>query len=337
MQPQAVISEVASVLEIPAAQAANMQVEPCHVGGNNRVLIIVVDGRKLVAKWYYRHASDQRDRLKSEYAFLTCIKKAGITCAPQPVACDPMRGVGIYEYIEGRKLTADDIDVQCVDQAAEFFCLLNQPATHQFARDLPNASEACFSVHDHFRMVDARIEKLGGIPGGSAIDAAARVFSGELRDRCQKLKSSILRDFKADPNEANHDRCLSPSDFGFHNALLTARGICFLDFEYAGWDDPAKMAGDFFSHPAIHVDDVHFERFLDKTMRYAAGPAAMMARARLLRPVFQTKWCCIILNDFLPEFALRRRFADATFDEEQRKTEQLAKAKQAFARIVISI
>ena len=36
-------------------------------------------------------------------------------------------------------------------------------------------------------------------------------------------------------------RCLSPSDFGFHNALLEATGkLRFVDFEYAGWDDPAK-------------------------------------------------------------------------------------------------
>lgn len=333
MQPQAVISEVASVLDIPAARATSIRVEPCHAGGNNRVFTIVVDDRRLVAKWYYRHASDQRDRLKSEYAFLTCVRKAGITCVPQPVACDPLRGIGIYEHVEGKKFTTGDIDAQCVDQAAEFFCLLNKPATHQFARELPNASEACYSIRDHFRMVDLRIERLGGIPVVAAIDAAAREFADELRDRWQQLKSSILRNSQADPTEILKDRCLSPSDFGFHNALLTSRGIYFLDFEYAGWDDPAKMVGDFFSHPAIHVDEVHFERFLDTTMRYAANSAVMMVRARLLRPVFQTKWCCIILNDFLPEFALRRRFADATFDEEQRKKEQLAKAKQAFARI----
>src|SRR5258708_29751946 len=40
--------------------------------------------------------------------------------------------------------------------------------------------------------------------------------------------------------------------FGFHNALLRpSQELCFLDFEYAGHDDPAKMVGDFFSQPAI--------------------------------------------------------------------------------------
>ena len=40
--------------------------------------------------------------------------------------------------------------------------------------------------------------------------------------------------------------CISPSDFGFHNALLKSNGdIKFIDFEYAGFDDPAKITSHF--------------------------------------------------------------------------------------------
>ena len=42
------------------------------------------------------------------------------------------------------------------------------------------------------------------------------------------------------------DKCLSPSDFGFHNVIVEKDKILrFIDFEYAGWDDPAKMVSDF--------------------------------------------------------------------------------------------
>ena len=48
------------------------------------------------------------------------------------------------------------------------------------------------------------------------------------------------------------DRVVSPSDFGFHNALRTEDGrLAFLDFEYAGWDDPAKLVCDFELQPAV--------------------------------------------------------------------------------------
>ena len=52
------------------------------------------------------------------------------------------------------------------------------------------------------------------------------------------------------------DRCLSPSDFGFHNALAQGETVRFIDFEYAGWDDPAKTVCDFFHHPGVPVPDV---------------------------------------------------------------------------------
>ena len=168
MQQQALIADVAAVLRIPTAQTAGMVLEPCNAGGNNRVSTVTVNGRKLVAKWYFRHSSDQRDRLKAEYTFLTCMQQAGIRCVPQPVACDAERGIGIYEHVEGRRLAADEINARHVDAAAEFFQQLNHASTHRIAQDLPNASEACFSMDEHFGMLDARIEKLRTIPGGGA-------------------------------------------------------------------------------------------------------------------------------------------------------------------------
>ena len=44
---------------------------------------------------------------------------------------------------------------------------------------------------------------------------------------------------------------LSPSDFGFHNTLLTKDGLKFIDFEYFGWDDPVKLTCDFLLHPGM--------------------------------------------------------------------------------------
>ena len=49
-------------------------------------------------------------------------------------------------------------------------------------------------------------------------------------------------------------RTLSPSDFGFHNTLRRPDGeLAFLDFEYFGWDDPAKTITDFLLHPGMQL------------------------------------------------------------------------------------
>ena len=323
------IAELASLLSI---DAGNIALEPCHSGGNNRVFIVKAGDRKWVAKWYFRHASDPRDRLGAEYAFLSYAKKLGIDCVPAPLARDDARGIGVYEYVEGSKLQGKEIAAAEIDAAAGFFLRLNPAEMRAQASGLPDASEACFSVAGHCTLVDQRVARLGAIPGTSEVDGAAREFAAALAARWQRTKAAILSEVRragADPDAALAERCVSPSDFGFHNALFSpARGICFIDFEYAGWDDPAKMVGDFFSHPGVPVDMAYFERFLATVVRYAERPDDLVWRTRLLFPLFRVKWCCIILNDFVPDAARRRRFADPAFDEDGRKRAQLDKAQR---------
>jgi thiamine kinase-like enzyme len=335
MQPEALRAALAELLHLPATRLPD--VVPFAASGNNRVFAVTAGEHRYAAKVYFRHPSDERDRLNAEYSFLSCANRAGITCVPKPVACDPARGIGVYEFIEGSKLTAAEVNADCIDQAAKFIARLNQAATRKEGRNLPEASEACFSIVAHFSMVDRRIERLDRISSDEPVDREAREFSAALKARWGQLKSLMLKEAAAariDPDTELTERCLSPSDFGFHNALATReRGICFIDFEYAGWDDPAKLVGDFFSHPAIPVDIAHLERFVKAVSAYAAQPAEIAARARILFPVFQVKWCCIILNEFLPEAAKRRLFADPGTDPAARKRGQLNKAASLFERI----
>ena len=315
----------------------HITIAPGQPGGNNRIFIVRAGERKLVAKVYFRDASDPRDRLGAEYDFLVYTQRLGLTIVPRPVARNAARGIGVYEFVEGRKLAAADIDAGSVDQAIRFFLAINRSEAHAYAAALPDASEACFSVREHLAMVDRRIARLSSIPTDEVLGREAMEFTRALAAKWEITKARIrkrLRGANEDFDSPVAERCVSPSDFGFHNAVLRPSGeICFLDFEYAGWDDPAKMAGDFFCHPAIPVGGEHYDRFLAETMCYSSRAARLEARARFLFPVFQTKWCCIILNDFLADSALRRHFAEPGLDMLERKRTQLAKAQRLFDRI----
>ena len=50
-----------------------------------------------------------------------------------------------------------------------------------------------------------------------------------------------------------------------------------------------------------------------------------LMRMQLLLPLYRIKWCCIILNDFLPVDSDRRNFAQGMAAE--RKADQLDKAE----------
>jgi hypothetical protein len=315
MSTEAIARDVAAVLRMP-----QVRVESHARGGNSRVYIVSVDGRRLAVKQYFRHSTDERDRLHAERSFLEFAAGAGIQRVPRVIAHDAQRGIGIYEYIAGKALTPSDITAARVREAARFFLELNAAEHRRAAQALPFASEACFSVADHLQLLDGRVARLATIA-----DPQARGFIASLTRRWQEIRKEIAS--RATALDAGFERCVSPSDFGFHNALLRDSGeLCFLDFEYAGWDDPAKMVCDFFSHPGLPVPRQHLEEFAATTLGFSSHARSLEARAQALLPLFQLKWCCIMMNEFVPGAAERRRFANPQGDEAAAKRRQLDKA-----------
>lgn len=330
---------IASLVASAGLPASGLRIDACPGGGNNRVFVVHAGGERFVAKSYFRNPGDTRDRLAAEYAFLEHAARCGIATVPRPLRRDDARGLALYTFVEGRRIEAAEVGARHADAAADFFLALNAPASRAAAASLPAASEACFSIPDQLALVEARVARLERIDGTAPVDEDARAFAGQLREAWGRIRDGVRQAVDGDAAARLREpldpasRCVSPSDFGFHNALQRPDGsICFLDFEYAGLDDPAKMAGDFFAHPALPVPASLKDRFIERTMAFAPDPAALAARTRLLEPMFRLKWCCIMLNEFLPEAARRRRFADPGADSEARRRIQLDKARRHLPR-----
>ena len=323
-------SSIADLLLGAGISTVEMEVAPVDGGGNNKVFAVHTESGKYLAKIYYSNPSDTRNRLNAEYSFLEYARKIGMECVPKPIFSIPEKNMGLYEFVQGRKLTSSELASQHITQAANFVRALNERLEKDNA--LSTASECCFSIEQHLLLTDMRVKKLLDMPVVSEIDHQALLFVGKLDRVWKKLKDAIVARCDSISIQLDAaDRCISPSDFGFHNALLRDTGeICFIDFEYAGWDDPAKMIGDFFSQPAIPVSLEHFDIFISEALGYSKNKDELAHRARLLLPLFQIKWCCIILNDFLPNAARRRQFANPTSEPLQRQRLQLEKAQNFF-------
>src|SRR5688572_20607686 len=127
MSLDAVAQAVADALCLPDSRRDRLGVIRGGSGGNSRVYIVTLDKQMFVAKQYFRHPSDRRDRLQAEWGFLEYAARAAIGCVPRPVARDPDLGIGIYEYIQGRNLGALEVSAEHVREAARFFLALNDP------------------------------------------------------------------------------------------------------------------------------------------------------------------------------------------------------------------
>ena len=304
-------------------------------GANNRVFRIRADGKSVLLKAYFQHPDDKRDRLAAEFSFATFAWQNGVRCLPQPLACDPQHHLGLFEFVEGRRLLVAEVDQDAVKQALDFFNELNRYKDKPTAKGLPIASEACFSLTGHLACVDRRLQILRAVEDPSAgsfvrDDLVPRwnTIAGAARVQAAALGLPLEAEIAAS------DRCLSPSDFGFHNALLEPTGrLRFMDFEYAGWDDPAKTVCDFFCQPSLSVSAVFYPAVVHAITSGLFQPEAHARRMDLLLPVYRMKWCCILLNDFLPVVGQRRRFARNEADQKTRQDRQLENARRALKEI----
>ena len=304
-------------------------------GANNRVYRLRAENCDRALKVYFQNPADPRDRFGAERAFYEHLWRAGVRRSPEPIGWDETSRLGLFSFVDGRKLRADEVDADAVRQALDFIIEANQVRPAQAA--LPVASEACFSLAEHLAMVKQRVVRLQQIEPQAEVDAqAAAVVREELNPAWETVR--VATTAPAGKNLGDvlpaAARWVSPSDFGFHNALLSGDGrLRFFDFEYAGWDDPAKLCCDFFCQPQLPVALAHWDLFVGGLAQALGAGDALAARGRRLLPVYQLKWCCIMLNVFLRGEQVRREFALGGAVPVEHKRAQLDKVRAALRQI----
>lgn len=308
-------------------------------GKNNQAFEVRGEKERFFLKRFYKDAKKSQKRLFAEFSFAQFAWKCGVRNLPQPISYDRKYGIAIYEYIKGRKLKPEEINEEIIEKAIKFFCDINYSGVFDDAQYLPLAAEACFSLKDHISCVDRRVKCLRGLHSVK-INTDVGVFLKEelpkLWDRVQSRVKHAIELSGHDLNKRLETKqwCLSPSDFGFHNAFLTEKGeIKFFDFEHAGWDDPAKTICDFFYQEAVPVSMKYYKMFSQAIVSNIPDREFHLQRARLLLPVYKVKWCTIMMNDFLPEGEKRHRFVYGTSREWERKSLQLRKAQSLAASL----
>lgn len=313
------------------------ELEPLSGGRNSRVYRARGrSGRAYAVKQYFRHPLDGRDRLAAEVAALRFLRAQGIEHVPEVLGADPSAGCAVYEYVDGRPVDAiSDGDInRAVAFLTRLWAMRGAPGAGQFAA----ASEACVALDDYVRHLDRRLRRLPDVADGSAVrDALLEFVRQELRPAHQRLgrwfsASAKARGWEPAAPLTAAQRTLSPSDFGLHNALRRGDELVFLDFEYFGWDDPAKMTADMLLHPAMAMTEAQRQRVVDGLAPVFGRDFA--ARLQLAYPLCGLKWSLILLNEFVAQDRLRRDFAQAVPDDEHgRLSEQLTKARVMLARI----
>ena len=305
---------------------ASFSAERLNGGGNNVLWSVRQkdDASLFVIKDY---GADGSDRLDREWAFLRSLARYKIADAPEPIWVDRHRGLACFSYLDGRKLGLEDITENHILQASEFIKrVCGIPIS-----ELHHAKGAHYSIAGHLNEIELRISKLENSIDQQPEAAELKSFlETYLRPDWERRKQSVSA-----LNDTDYFSAIckmpSPSDFGFHNILCEDGRLNFVDFEYAGIDDLAKLLADFSLMPEMQLSKAHNNLFRETIISQLDVDKHFDKRLILLDFLFPIKWVCIILNVFLPEKRKRLLSASET-NLRQRQAQKFELATQFFGR-----
>ena len=310
--------------------ASPFEKERIRAGRNSEVSLLSNGDGRWILKHYYQHGSDKRDRIGTEFGFLKFLKNAGVLGVAQPLAMDRASHRALYSFLPGKRPAA--ITSGLVAQSASFIVNINRVRTSADSLALPSAADACFSLNNHLDLVETRIGRISAVRPESDLELEAYQFVQQhLEPFWLRFKNKLAHDFSFSQLTEHlpfGSRIISPSDLGFHNTLEEEGNLSFVDFEYAGWDDPVKLICDFICQPELPVSLDQGRQFMEALLQSLQQPDAVRHRVECLLPAHRLKWCCILLNEFSIEDRQRRLHAGV--EPVGLLADQLRKVKQYF-------
>jgi len=265
-------------------------------GINSNVYVCSKESLSCVIKEYPIMERSSHDRLQSEIEFLGFASKVTVGKVPKVIGISPEERCIAMEYIEGKKMGAGDLPTKYdIEDAVRFLEDLN--TEKELARKMIHmqAKDGFVSITEHLLCLTERVEKMS--VGHLSIryrDDASKVvetIKQKLEFVSEGVQNALASEKISNLIDSNSLR-VSPSDFGFHNAIKTGSGFVFIDFEFAGWDDPAKIAVDFILQPRNPVT-----RQLTTVMRrLTTSQQFEHKRLYIILKILLVKWHCIIMS-----------------------------------------
>jgi len=290
--------------------------------GNSRIYKLSSNkNNSILLKNYPDLSIDPRLRMQTEVDALKLLEDLKKT--PRVVAYDKLQNIALYEWIKGESVYR--IEDHHISQALNFIeSLQNFKEKNSWSQ----ASEACLSAKQLIKQINFRFDRLVTIKDKNLSAFLIYTFEPLL----SKVWGDAEKNWPIDNLEKELPKSmqvLSPSDFGFHNAILKEGGdLVFLDFEYFGRDDPVKLIADFIWHPGMKLSNLQKRDWVKGAFSIFDNPE-LVKRFALAWPLYGLRWSLIVLNEFLEDGWHKRIYANNNLNllHQQKLDNQLNKAK----------
>jgi len=292
---------------------------PAGSGANSNVYCVETNTRRLALKMFPTRKGDQRNRVKAEWEALSFMHRHGIHTVPEPVARDETLNAIVFGWIDGDPVTLHN--ESDLNATLDFISDIFRISDEEDAKCFPPASEACLSSAEIVRQINNRLETLTDLPKiGTFLD---ETFLPIFHLYCEENAADLEDEMELDVSLQR----LIPADFGFHNTLkANDNRLGFVDFDYFGWDDPAKMAVDFMIHPAHQLSTEEKSLVKNRLAESLSYDTEFLVRIEHHAPLYALRWALILLNAFRQDRMNPQEIETSAFSELLER--QLTKAIQ---------
>ena len=250
-----------------------------------------------VIKSYATHQSTQSIRMKAEVDFLEYASKVAPGYTPKVRYQDAYRNCIVMEMLDGEPFKPSEVvSEQVAEEGLRFLRKLNSDRSVARQNIHFQAAEGYLRISDHIVNTQARLSRLRVSHISSQTQGKARELVSYTNEALRRAREQFdeFRQKGIVRNRISEDLLyVSPSDFGFHNAIRSNDVVYFIDFEFAGWDDPAKTIIDFILQPKCPVS-IDLDRLI--AIYPELDSKTLRKRCEILFPILRTKWLCIILS-----------------------------------------
>lgn len=293
-----------------------ISVNRISLGKNSAVFKLGLENGNFL-KFKIYPVDDKHDRINSEFYSTKILSDFGFDSIPKPFYYDKELGIAAYQWLDGEIITEYNIDdiTKCSNFINDLFKIKLE---NRFSK-IGLASAACISGKGIEDQLYQRIGFFKNIKNKELSTFILDEFVPTMNYFLENAKNNWNFNYSFDENLPFEELTLSPSDFGFHNIIKNNNNLCYIDFEYFGYDDPVKLISDFYYHPGMNLNSIQKKHWLKQTFKIF--DIEVFLRANLCRPLYGLIWCLIILNDFRPEILERR--ISATTDNNLSKSNLL--------------
>jgi Ser/Thr protein kinase RdoA (MazF antagonist) len=308
-------------------------------GTNNRLFRLdLADGPPLLAKAYAR---DRWNRLGTEFPALALLAERGVAGVPRAYLRSDALLYGVYSFEPGERKAPADLDANDGRAAAALAAVVHSFGPYDagdMGSGLGLANPACFSVADQIEVIERRLREFEAFAADPDCYAEVRAFAREtdLRAAVARLVARATAGLTPDEVGRALPRAawrLNTNDFGPHNFLFGDGGLTVVDFEGAGWDDPARMVMGFVSHAGSDgLRPPAIEAFLGAYAAARGLPAAEVARFERVGLLADVEWATVYASAMTPAAIAPKRFGTPHFDQSAHLAMCVRKLRERLAR-----